>query len=105
MLDSGWSGQTLTKHASYWLQVQLGRRSGENAPVFQCLRGNHNYDEKLTDISCHLLQAAFDHSYSVGILRVRSGLDFSGQINAVETESEDVDGESERFCLLRIQAP
>ena len=26
---------------------------------------------------------------------MRSGLDFSGQINAVETESEDVDGESE----------
>ena len=39
-----------------------------------------------------LLQAAFDHSYSVGILRVTSGLDFSAQINAVETESEDADG-------------
>ena len=96
MSDPGGAGQTFTKHASYWLQVQLGRRSGENAPVFQCLRGNHNYNEKLTDISFHLLQAAFDHSYSVGILRVRSGLDFSGQINAVETLSEDVDGESDK---------
>ena len=103
MLDSGWSGQTLTKHASYWLQVQLGRRFGENAPVFQCLGGNHyhnhNYQGKLTDISFRHLQAAFDHSYSVGILRVRSGLDFSGQINAVETE--DVDGK----FWLRIPAP
>ena len=30
---------------------------------------------------------------------MRSGLDFSGQINAVETESEDVDGESDRKAL------
>ena len=41
----------------------------------------------------YILKAAFDHSYSVGILRVRSGLDFSAQIKAVETESEEVDGE------------
>ena len=27
---------------------------------------------------------------------MRSGLDFSGQINAVETLSEDVDGESDK---------
>ena len=48
-----------------------------------------------------LPQAAFDHSYSVGILRVKSGLDFSTEINAVETETEteaeEVEGE---FSLL-----
>jgi len=41
-----------------------------------------------------VLQEAFDHAYSVGILRVRSGLDFSGHIQAEETEaSEFVDDE------------
>ena len=34
-------------------------------------------------------KAAFDHAYSVGILRVRSGLDFSAQIKSVETETEE----------------
>ena len=37
----------------------------------------------------NILEAAFDHAYSVGILRVRSGLDFSAQIKAVETEAEE----------------
>ena len=35
------------------------------------------------------MKAAFDHAYSVGILRVRSGLDFSAQIKSVETETEE----------------
>merc|ERR1719213_670470 len=43
----------------------------------------------------NVLEAAFDHSYSVGILRVRSGLDFSGQINAVETEDVDEERSSQ----------
>ena len=52
-----------------------------------------------------LPQAAFDHSYSVGILRVKSGLDFSTEINAVETETEaeEVEGEFSLLVLLPIQ--
>jgi len=42
----------------------------------------------------NILEAAFDHAYSVGILRVRSGLDFSAQIKSVETETEEDDKNS-----------
>ena len=50
-------------------------------------------------------QAAFDHAYSVGILRVKTGLDFSGHIQAVETEGEEAgeregDGEWGHVALL-----
>ena len=49
-----------------------------------------------------LPQAAFDHSYSVGILRVKSGLDFSTEINAVETETETEAEEVEGEFSLRV---
>ena len=39
--------------------------------------------------SIFFFKAAFDHAYSVGILRVKTRLDFSDHIKSVETEDGD----------------
>eukprot|EP00092_Neocalanus_flemingeri_P012452 GFUD01013425.1.p1 GENE.GFUD01013425.1~~GFUD01013425.1.p1 ORF type:complete len:1079 (+),score=254.39 GFUD01013425.1:143-3379(+) len=47
-----------------------------------------------------VLQEAFDLAFSVGILRVRSGLDFSGHIQAEETESNEFAEEERRGSFV-----
>jgi len=47
-----------------------------------------------------VLQEAFDLAFSVGILRVRSGLDFSGHIQAEETEINDFAEEERRGSFV-----
>jgi len=51
----------------------------------------NNWSKDLDDAAQYfnILEAAFDHAYSVGILRVKTRLDFSDHIKSVETEDGD----------------
>lgn len=94
MPDAGWPGQAVPQHAADRVQVRLERGPGHSCTVLQHSGGEWTGPGTRPGLTAVAPQAAFDHAYSVGILRVKTGLDFSGHIQAVETEGEEA-GERE----------
>jgi len=63
---------------------------GKLAPNFVLIGFKSDWMSNLADLQQYfnVLHTAYDHNLSIGILRVRGGLDFSAHINAEETVAE-----------------